>query len=135
MKQQLQRAIKAIERKDGEHTLATREAKSKSKELRNQVAALAKMIDTLSGEVKRKKRVSRKRRSVSPEPSNKEEASSNKEEPPTPPRPRKNKRKAKVQSRRGKKKGKKTFGEDDTYNPSTKWNPKWTPVERKKTIS
>ena len=43
-----------ITTKEEEHTLAMREAKSKAQELRNQVTALAKMIDTLSGDVKRK---------------------------------------------------------------------------------
>ena len=98
MKQQLQRAIDAIERKDEEHALAMREAKSEAKELRDQVATLEKMIDELSGGVKRKKRVPRKRRSISPEPLSEEADSSNDEEPPTPPRPRKNKRKVRVQS-------------------------------------
>jgi hypothetical protein len=130
MKQQLQRAIDAIERKDEEHALAMREAKSEAKELRDQVAALAKMIDELSGEVKRKKRAPRNRRSVSPAPSSEDEDSSDEEEPPTPPRPRK-KRKAKQQSGRDKKKGKKTFGEDDKYKPSIKWNTEWGPADRK----
>ena len=57
MKQQLQRVIDVIERKDEENALVMREAKSETKELRNQIAALVKMIDKLLGEVKRKKRV------------------------------------------------------------------------------
>ena len=92
------------------------------------------MIDKLSGEVKRKKRVPLKRRSISPEPSSEEEDSSGKEDlprPPTPPRPRKNRHKAKVQSGRGKKKGKKTFGKDNKYYANTKWNPDWTLADRK----
>jgi hypothetical protein len=131
MKEQLQRAIEAIERKDEEHALAMREAKNEAKELRDQVAALAKMIDSLSSEVKRKKRVPRRRRSVSPTPSSEDDESSDEEQPPTPPRPRKNKRKAQVQSGREKRKGKATFGEDDTYYANTKWNPDWAPADRK----
>ena len=131
MKQQLQRAINAIERKDEEHALAMREAKIKAKELRDQVATLEKMIDKLSGGVKRKKRVPRKRRSISLEPLSEEVDSSNEEEPPTPSQPRKNKRKARVQSGRGKKKGKEIFGKDDKYYANTKWNPDWPAADRK----
>ena len=131
MKEQLQRAIEAIERKDEEHALAMREAKNEAKELRDQVAALAKMIDSLSSEVKRKKRVPRRRRSVSPTPSSEDDESSDEEQPPTPPRPRKNKRKARVQSGKEKKKGKATFGEDDLYYPNTIYNPEWAPKCRR----
>ena len=121
MKEQLQRAIKAIEQKDEEHALAVREAKNEAKELRDQVAALAKMINTLSSEVKLKKRVPRRRRSVSPTPSSEEDESSDKKRPHTPPRPRKNKRKEKVQS----------GGKDDTYYVNTKMNPDWAPTDKK----
>ena len=105
MKEQLQRAIKAIERKDEEHILVMREAKNEAKELRDQVAALAKMIDTLSSKIKRKKRVPQRRRPVSPMPSSEDDESSDEEQSPTPPCPRKNKRKARVQSGRNKKEG------------------------------
>ena len=68
---------------------------------------------------------------MSPTPSSEENKSSDKERQPTPPRPRKNKHKAKVQSGRDKKKGKATFGEDDTYYANTKFNPDWAPTDRK----
>ena len=73
MKQQLQHAIDAIKRQDEEHALAMQEAKSEAKELRDQVAALAKMIDKFLDEVKRKKRVPRRRRPVSPAPSSEDD--------------------------------------------------------------
>ena len=88
-KQQLQRAIDAIKRKDEEHTIAMQEAKSEAKELRDQVAALAKMIDKLSGKVKRKKRVPQRRLSVSPPPLSKDDESSDEEKQLTPSRLRK----------------------------------------------
>ena len=51
-KQQLQRAIDIIKAKDEEHALGIQETESKAQELRDQVAALTKMIDKLSGKVK-----------------------------------------------------------------------------------
>ena len=36
-----------------------------------------------------------------------------------------------MQSGRGIKKGKKTFGDDDKYYANTKWNPDWAPADRK----
>ena len=105
LKQQLTWAIDAIERKDEEHTLAMREAKSKAHELCSQVAALAQMIDKLSAEMKSKPTRRTKRRSsiTTTASSDKEFENESEYEPPTPPpkprRPKKNPRKEK-QSRR-----------------------------------
>ena len=135
MKQQLQRAIDVIEAKDEEHALAMREAKSEAQELRGQVAALAKMIDELSGEVKRKsrRRDTRRRRSVSPAQSSEDEASSDDEEPPTPPPTRRPKRKPKKQIVRdnSKKKAKENFLDGDKYTPTTKYNPQWKQEDKR----
>ena len=72
-----------IERKDEEHTLPMREVKSEAHELRNQVAALAQMIDKLSTKMKSKPtRRTKRRPSFTPTASSDEESESGSEDEP-----------------------------------------------------